>query len=150
MIPAALIGILATTRLGAMHAVVFGGFAGPSLAQRIESARPAAVLTASCGIDGAKAPASYKTLVNDAMARSSFKPRHVVVWQREQLRWDPVEESRGEQDWAALVESAKRRKLTADCVPVGSNDGLYILYTSGGLPSPSHGFLFFISQYPQP
>ncbi|KAK2625288.1 hypothetical protein QTJ16_005657 [Diplocarpon rosae] len=136
MIPAALIGILAISRLGAIHAVVFGGFAPASLAQRIDASKPVAVLTASCGIDGAKPPMSYKPFIREAIELSKHKPSKIIVWQRDQLLWDPVDRNHGEREWHRLTRSAKSRGLTADCVPVKSSDGVYIIYTSGttGLP----------------
>ena len=131
MIPAALFGILAVTRLGAMHAVVFGGFAPASLAQRIEASKPRAILTASCGIEGAKGPTAYKAFIEGALQKSSFKPEKVIIWQRDQLRWDPVVKESGERNWQRLVKSAKNRGVKAKAVPVRSNDGIYIIYTSG-------------------
>ncbi|KAL8761258.1 MAG: hypothetical protein Q9184_002608 [Pyrenodesmia sp. 2 TL-2023] len=136
MIPAALYAILAIARLGAIHTVVFGGFAPASLAQRIEASKTVAVLTASCGIEGAKGPMSYKPFIEQAIEKSSHKPIKVLIWQREQLRWEPISERVGERDWQQLVKSAKDRNIKAEAVPVNSNDGLYIIYTSGttGLP----------------
>jgi propionyl-CoA synthetase len=136
MIPAALIGMLAILRLGAIHAVVFGGFAAASLAQRIEASKPVVILTASCGIDGAKPPMSYQPYITEAIGISSFKPKKTIIWQRDQLRWDPVNKETGERNWQRLVKSAKGRGMKADCVPVKSTDGIYIIYTSGttGLP----------------
>lgn len=131
MIPAALYAILAIARLGAIHTVVFGGFAPASLAQRIEASKPVAVLTASCGIEGAKGPMSYKPFIKQAIEKSSHKPAKVLIWQREQLRWDPISEHAGERDWQQLVKSAKDRNIKAEAVPVNSNNGLYIIYTSG-------------------
>lgn len=136
MIPAALIGILATIRLGAIHAVVFGGFSANSLAQRIEASKPKAILTASCGIEGAKGPLSYQPMVRGGIEQSPHKPARTIVFQREQSRWDGVRKEKGEREWQNLVKSAKDRKLVAENVPVKSGDGLYIIYTSGttGLP----------------
>ncbi|TKA30324.1 hypothetical protein B0A50_02551 [Salinomyces thailandicus] len=136
MIPAALIGILATVRLGAIHAVVFGGFSAASLAQRLEASKAKVILTASCGIEGAKGPLPYKPMVRGAVKQSPHKPHKVLVWQREQSRWDDVIEKDGERQWQRLVKSAKDRGLRAENVPVKSSDGLYIIYTSGttGLP----------------
>ncbi|EZF10693.1 hypothetical protein H112_08129 [Trichophyton rubrum D6] len=136
MIPAALVAALAITRLGAIHAAVFGGFAASSLAQRIEAGQPKAVMTASCGIEGKKGPIEYKLLVEDAISKSSFKPERVIVWQREELRWSPIREDRGQRDWRRLVDDAKRRGLRADAVPVRSDEGLYIIYTSGTTGTP--------------
>lgn len=136
MIPSALIGILAINRLGAIHAVVFGGFAAGALAQRIEASRPVAILTASCGIDGNKPAIAYRTFVEEALAISSWKPSRTIVWQREQLSWHPIRKTEGERSWQNLVKSARARGVKADCVPVKSTDGIYIIYTSGttGLP----------------
>ena len=132
MIPSALFAMLAISRLGAIHAVVFGGFAPVSLAQRIEASKPRVIMTASCGIEGGKKPLGYKSFIEGALEKSSFKPEKVIVWQREQLRWDPIVQEKGERNWQSLVEDAKNRKLKADAVPVKSDDGVYIIYTSGG------------------
>ncbi|KAF2495711.1 acetyl-CoA synthetase-like protein [Lophium mytilinum] len=136
MIPAALFAMLAIARLGAIHAVVFGGFSPPSLAQRMEASRPKAIMTASCGIDGSKPPMPYKGLIREAVEKSSYKPQKIIIWQREQLRWDPISRETGERNWNRLVKSARNRGLKAAAVPVKSSDGLYIIYTSGttGLP----------------
>lgn len=131
MIPAALFGLLAIARLGAIHAVVFGGFSPPSLAQRIEASKARFILTASCGVEGAKGPMSYQPYIRSAVQKSSFKPERVIVWQRDQLKWDSFKEKEGERDWKRLVMSANKRGLQAPTVAVKSNDGLYIIYTSG-------------------
>ncbi|KAK4945108.1 hypothetical protein LTR10_015534 [Elasticomyces elasticus] len=136
MIPAAIFGMLAAARLGAIHAVVFGGFAANSLAQRIEAAKPKVILTASCAIEGAKGPLDYRPFVEGAIEQSSFKPSKTIIWQRENKRWDPVNKSEGQRNWQRLIKSARMRGLRAEAVPVKSTDGLYIIYTSGttGLP----------------
>lgn len=131
MIPAALIGALAIARLGAIHAAVFGGFAAKSLAQRIEAAQPRAILTASCGIEGAKGAIAYRPLVEGAIEASSFKPEKVLIWQRDQLRWNNPHKLDGQRNWNRLVKSARMRGVRAGPVPVKSTDGLYIIYTSG-------------------
>ncbi|KAI5926974.1 AMP-binding enzyme [Camillea tinctor] len=136
MIPAALMGILAINRLGAIHAVVFGGFAATSLAHRIEASKPVAILTASCGIDGAKPPMGYKSFIEEAIEISSHKPSRTIVWQRDQLRWSPLDRAAGERDWFKMVSSCRARSVRADCVPVGSNDSIYIIYTSGTTGAP--------------
>ncbi|KAL2221471.1 acyl-coenzyme A synthetase [Thermoascus aurantiacus ATCC 26904] len=136
MIPAALIAALAIVRLGAMHAAVFGGFAATSLAQRIEAAKPRVIMTASCGIEGTKGPLAYRPMVEGAIEKSSWKPEKVVIWQRDQLRWDKPDKLAGQRNWQRLVKSARNRGVRAEAVPVKSNDGLYVIYTSGttGLP----------------
>lgn len=136
MIPAALFAMLAVARLGAIHAVVFGGFSPAALAQRMEASRPKAIMTASCGIEGGKKPTGYKSMIEGAILKSTHKPNKTIIWQREQLRWDPITKEHGQRNWQRLMKSAKNRGLKADAVPVKSGDGLYIIYTSGttGLP----------------
>lgn len=138
MIPAAIFAMLATLHLGAMHSVVFGGFAAASLAQRVEAAKPRVIMTASCGIEGAKGPLDYRPFVEGAVEKSSFKPEKIIVWQRDEgSRWDPIEKDKGQRNWQRLVKSAKNRGLrVAEPVPVKSTDGVYVIYTSGttGLP----------------
>jgi propionyl-CoA synthetase len=136
MIPQAVFAMLATVHLGAMHAVVFGGFAAASLAQRIEAAKPRVIMTASCAIEGAKGPLFYRPFVEGAIEKSSFKPEKTFIWQREIKRWDPVVKEDGQRNWNRLVKSARNRGVRADPVPVKSTDGMYVIYTSGttGLP----------------
>ncbi|GAB1209602.1 hypothetical protein APSETT445_008383 [Aspergillus pseudonomiae] len=131
MIPAALIAALAIARLGAIHAAVFGGFAAKSLAQRIEAARPRAIMTASCGIEGSKGPVAYRPLVEGAIEASSFKPEKVIVWQRDQLRWNRPDKLGGQRNWQRLVKSARMRGIKAGPVPVASTDGLYLFGIQG-------------------
>jgi len=114
-----------------LNSVVFGGFASASLAQRIEASKPRVILTASCAIEGAKAPTDYKPFIEGALEKSSFKPEKVIIWQRNQLRWDPVVKGKGERNWQSLVRRAKDRGVKADAVPVKSDDGVYVIYTSG-------------------
>jgi propionyl-CoA synthetase len=133
MIPAALIAMLAIGRIGAIHAVVFGGFSPPSLAQRIEASKPSVIMTASCGIEAGKEPIAYRGLIESAITQSSFKPPKTLIWQRDQVRWHPVKKNEGERNWQRLVKSARNRGLKAGCTPIGSNEGLYIIYTSGKL-----------------
>lgn len=136
MIPSAIFGMLASNRLGAIHAVVFGGFASAALAQRIEACTPKVILTASCGIEGSKKPISYRNLVRKAIDLSSHKPPKTLIWQRDEFRWDPVTKEDGERNWQRCVKSARDRGVKAEAVPVMSTDPIYIIYTSGttGLP----------------
>ena len=115
---------------------MFGGFAPASLAQRINASKPVVILTASCGIDGAKPPMSYKPFITEAIQLSSHKPEKTIIWQREQLRWDNVDKPNGQRNWQRLVKSATFRAVKAECVPVKSSDSVYIIHTSGttGLP----------------
>lgn len=135
MIPAALIGVLATIRLGAIHTIVFGGFAANALAQRIAAAKPVIILTASCGIEGTKPPIAYKPFIKEAIEMSGHKPERILVWQREQFSWS-LDQTDGERDWLELVRKARASGKRADCVPVDSNDAIYIIYTSGTTGSP--------------
>ncbi|KAL7936583.1 hypothetical protein V8C35DRAFT_295882 [Trichoderma chlorosporum] len=136
MIPAALIGILAVNRLGAIHSIVFGGFAPNALAQRIDSCRPVALLTASCGIESNKPPIPYRPLVEEAFRLATHKPRRTFVWQREQVSWAPTDRSAGQASWQKVVESARSRGIKAECVPVNSADPVYIIHTSGTTGTP--------------
>lgn len=124
MIPAALFAILATIRLGAIHAVVFGGFAPISLGQRIEASKARVILTASCGIEGTKGPINYQPFVRGAIESSAWKPEKVLVWQREQSPWANLSPQTGERNWRKLVETAKKNGDKVESVPVNSNDGL--------------------------
>ena len=129
MTPSAVIGMLACARIGAVHSVVFGGFAAAELAKRIDDAKPKLVLTASCGIEPARVVA-YKPLLDEAITLSSHKPDAVILEQRPQ-QTAQMQEGR-DFDWAEEMAKAPH----ADCVPVHSADPAYILYTSGttGMP----------------
>jgi len=129
MIPQAAIAMLACARLGAIHSVVFGGFAAHELAVRIDDAKPKAMVSASCGIEGSKV-IEYMPLLAGAIEAASHKPEHCVIYQRPQASSDLTPGR--DVDWAtAMKESAP-----ADCVPVAATDPLYILYTSGTTGQP--------------
>jgi propionyl-CoA synthetase len=133
LVPEAMIAMLACARIGAVHSVVFGGFAAKELATRIDDAQPKLVLSASCGIEPGRI-VQYKPLLDEAIGLASFKPPSCIIVQRPQQICDLVKGR--DHDWADLRAKAIAAKKTADCVPVLATDPLYILYTSGttGVP----------------
>ncbi|MCO5145133.1 MAG: propionyl-CoA synthetase [Aquamicrobium sp.] len=133
MIPEALIGMLACARIGAIHSVVFGGFAPKELATRIDDAKPKAILTASCGIEVGRV-ISYMPMLNEAIDLASSKPDACVVIQRPQVTAE-LKPGR-DYDWGELREAALKAGKKADCVPLLATDPLYILYTSGTTGKP--------------
>ena len=129
MVPEAVIAMLACARIGAIHSVVFGGFAANELALRIDDAQPKAILAASCGIEPGRIIA-YKPLIDEAIEIAQHKPETVLILQREQLKAELLEGR--DHDWF----ESQRGVEPADCIPVEGNHPAYILYTSGTTGAP--------------
>ena len=129
MVAEALMAMLACARLGAVHSVVFAGFASNELAVRIDDAKPAAIISASCGIEGARV-IEYKPLLDDAIEIATHKPPRCIILQRPQATASLIEGR--DVDWHDAMASAE----PVDCVPVKATDPLYILYTSGTTGEP--------------
>jgi propionyl-CoA synthetase len=129
MVPEAVVAMLACARLGAVHSVVFGGFAAAELATRISDARPRVVVSASCGIEVSRV-IPYKPLLDRAIELADHAPEHCLILQRPQLEAALVEGR--DVDWETAVSAAE----PAECVTVRATDPLYILYTSGTTGKP--------------
>jgi len=129
MIPEAVIAMLACARLGAVHSVVFGGFAAHELATRIDDARPVVIVSASCGIEPSRV-VEYKPMLDHALEQSEHQPDACVIVQRDRHRCELV--AGRDVDWSEMMATAS----PADPVPVAATDPLYVLYTSGTTGKP--------------
>ena len=129
MVPEAVTAMLACARIGAIHSVVFGGFAPNELASRLSDAAPKVIVTSTCGIEISKV-LEYMPIVNEAIGLSEKKPDHVVVLERPQAAFEPTIDR--DITWSELMETAQ----PVDCVPVNATHPLYILYTSGTTGKP--------------
>jgi len=128
MVPEALIAMLATARLGAVHSVVFGGFAPAELAARIDDAKPKVIVSASCGLEPTRI-VEYKPMLDESIQLANHKPDRCIILQREQ---HVVELRPSDMDWKDAMAMAE----PAECVSVAATDPLYILYTSGTTGKP--------------
>jgi propionyl-CoA synthetase len=134
MVPEAVIAMLACARIGAVHSVVFGGFAARELATRIDDAKPKVILSASCGLEPGRIVA-YKPLLDEAIAVARHKPDACLILQRPQAEASLI--AGRDHDWAKLRDHALiHARSVYDCVPVAATDPLYILYTSGTTGRP--------------
>lgn len=125
LIPETIMAMLATARLGAVHSVVFGGFAARELSMRIEHAEPKVIISASCGIEPNKI-IRYKTILNEAIESSTFKPNCCVIYQRHNIEAASLNLGM-DITWDEAIKMSEPH----GCVSVEANDPLYILYTSG-------------------
>ena len=129
MVPEGIIAMLACARIGAIHSVVFGGFASNELAVRIDDAKPKAIIAASCGLEPNRI-VQYKPLIDTAIELANYKPEFVVIFQRPQCKADLI--NGRDHDWDLIQKNVEK----APCIPVKGSHPAYILYTSGTTGAP--------------
>ncbi|MGB5705260.1 MAG: AMP-binding protein, partial [Arenicellales bacterium] len=129
MVPEAVVAMLACARIGAVHSVVFGGFASNELAVRIDDCTPKVIVAASCGLEPGRT-VEYKPLLDDAIELAKHNPEHCIIFQRPEAKADLIQGR--DLEWGEAVAAGK----PADCVPMEATDPLYILYTSGTTGQP--------------
>jgi len=129
MVPEAIVAVLATARLGAVHSVVFGGFAAKELAVRIDDSTPKIIVAASCGVEPNRL-VEYKPLLDEAIDEATHKVSSTIMLQRGQCNASMIDGR--DHDWASVMQTAK----PTECLPVASTDPLYVLYTSGTTGQP--------------
>lgn len=134
MVPEAIFSMLACARLGAIHSVVFGGFAAHELATRLDDSQAKVVISASCGLEPGRV-VPYKPLLDQAVDMARVKPQSCLILQRDQLH-AVLRYEHGDRDFAQAVEAEKAHGTVVPCEPVAATDPLYVLYTSGTTGQP--------------
>ncbi|PVV05038.1 hypothetical protein BB560_000448 [Smittium megazygosporum] len=134
MVPETMIAMLSCARIGAVHSVVFGGFAPKELSKRIDDCTPKLILTATCGIESPTKIIEYLSLVNEALSLSKYPPKHKIILQREKF-YTPIDTRSGDVDWETAI-SVQKENPDVEIAQLNSMDTMYTLYTSGTTGAP--------------